>query len=169
MTFKQALLHRLSTVAPYFLLAGLFFALPGLLFKVESQEGRLLVATEKVAASPAFSQSVVYVTRHDWLGAEGVIINKPGYGGPIDAGKAYVLHSDGKGKLVLEEAGSMVTVPEPALKIEGRVGWGYRQLGKEISKGFWEIRPYSADMVFNLESETIWEAARQGITVPESR
>lgn len=168
MTFKQALLRRLLVVAPYFFLAAFFFALPTLVFHVESQEGKLLVATDKVDSSPAFGKSVIYIVHHDWAGATGVVINKPGFGGPVDPQTAYVLHSGKKGRLVLEEADAATPSDGPVLQFKGRSEWGYRQLGKEISEGFWVVRPYSADLIFNLHPELVWENARKELAVPDS-
>ena len=60
----------------YFFLAIFFLTLPSLASLYRGQTGKLLVATHRISEG-VFYQSVIYIARHDFLSAQGFIINKP--------------------------------------------------------------------------------------------
>ncbi len=60
----------------YLIFAALFIALPSIASLYKGHEGKFLVATGVVEDSP-FKETVIYINRHDFWGAHGVIINRP--------------------------------------------------------------------------------------------
>jgi len=84
----------------------------------QSLAGQFLVATETLR-DPRFTQTVIYMVRHDGTGAMGLVVNRPGrdmplapllrkfglddrgvtgsvrvhYGGPVEGGQGFMLHT----------------------------------------------------------------------------
>ncbi len=56
--------------------AALLIALPSIASLYKGHEGKFIVATGAIEGSP-FEETVIYLSRHDFWGAHGVIINKP--------------------------------------------------------------------------------------------
>lgn len=68
---------RFDKIRPYFLLAAFLIAIPSILSFYSGQTGRILVATEDTENDHNFSKTVVYVLKHGFWGAQGIVINKP--------------------------------------------------------------------------------------------
>lgn len=60
----------------YLMFAALLIALPSIASLYNGHEGKFLVATGVVEGSP-FEETVIYLNRHDFWGAHGVVINRP--------------------------------------------------------------------------------------------
>ena len=70
-------LKQIPNIAKAYLLLGSFFiVLPFLLGLYEGHTGKFLVTIGESRGSP-FYNTVIYIQRHDFWGAYGVIINKP--------------------------------------------------------------------------------------------
>ncbi len=168
--------------------------------------GHLLIAMPGMA-DPRFDLSVVFVCDHSDEGAMGLIVNKPTpdidmsallsqlsienpagldgtkvrYGGPVEMGRGFVLHSPDYTSVVttldvtpdlkmtatldvLEDLGQGQG-PERWLMMLGYAGWGPGQLENEIAENAWLVGPSSADLIFDLTDGQKWEAALESIGV----
>lgn len=161
--------------------------------------GQLLVATEQMP-DPRFVRTVIYMVRHDTTGALGLVVNRPlgdvrlkdllersgldgrdvtgsirvHYGGPVEPGRAFVLHTadytgpesrvvgDGiavTGHPVVLDALAHGKGPRRSLFVLGYAGWAPGQLEGEIQRGGWiSVLPDEA-LVFNEDHEQKWERA----------
>jgi putative transcriptional regulator len=173
---------------------------------VPSLAGQLLVATPELD-DPNFSHTIVYMVQHDERGALGVVVNrvlgggplgkllerlgieegsdsqteiKIHYGGPVDLGRAVVLHSPdylqddpvAVGELAAFSfsldalrAIALGHGPRHSLLALGYAGWGPDQLEGEIARGSWfTIEPDEA-LLFDADVDTKWERAlaRRGL------
>jgi len=106
----------------------------------------------------------------DWRGDPTVSV---GVGGPVQPNTGWVLFSDdaladdeGVTSLCdgLHCAGSLDTLREVAGRVADRrrlflgyAGWAPGQLEAELVQGAWLVAPASADIVFDVESEAMWE------------
>lgn len=61
----------------YFLAAAILIGVPNIFGFYNGQTGHLLVATNKTANDPNFSQSVIYIFYNGIWGAQGIVINEP--------------------------------------------------------------------------------------------
>jgi putative transcriptional regulator len=163
--------------------------------------GQLLVATESLR-DQRFARTVIYMLRHDATGAFGLIVNRPvgrvplarvletlgreaagvegeirvHYGGPVDVGRGFVLHTrdwrgDDNGPVngviavtgdpAVFEALGRGAGPRHALFAAGYAGWGPGQLDAEMSGGFWIVVSADESLVFDDDAETKWERATQ--------
>ena len=172
-----------------------------------STAGQLLVATESLH-DPRFARTVIYMLRHDATGAFGLIVNRPvgrvalarvleslgreaaevegeirvHYGGPVDVGRGFVLHTrewrgDDNGPVngaiavtgdpAVFEALGRGAGPRRALFAAGYAGWGPGQLDAEMSGGFWIVVSADESLVFDDDADTKWERAtrRQRISL----
>ncbi|HEU4385239.1 MAG TPA: YqgE/AlgH family protein [Anaeromyxobacteraceae bacterium] len=167
--------------------------------KAGSLAGRLLVARPEMN-DPRFSRTVVYMVRHDEDGALGLIVNRPfqevsigdlldrlgldrqgvagslrmHYGGPVEPGRVFVLHTadwKGEGTEVIGD-GIALTSPPGVLRAIGTgagprrallflsySGWGPGQLEREIRAGGWVTVPADAALVFDDDAGTKWQRA----------
>ncbi len=162
--------------------------------------GQLLVATPEMK-DPRFFQAVIYMVRHSEDGAMGLVINRPvgigpisellkglgvesegakgkivlHYGGPVERGKGFVLHTKDyiKGATQVVDDRFAVTAdikilqaiahgkgPKHSLVIMGYAGWAPRQLEAEIKAGGWFSIAAEEGLVFDKEAEDKWERAR---------
>lgn len=162
-------------------------------------QGQLVVAVPHMP-DPRFAQSVIYMVEHDSRGAFGLIVNRPvgvgsmgkflqgfglpapddagdvllHYGGPVDPGRLFVLHSrdwDSSNTLILGGPLAVTTHPDVlkalaagngprrSLVILGYAGWGPGQLEYEISRGDWVSAPADPDIIFDDDATTKWERA----------
>ena len=162
--------------------------------------GQLLVATPEMN-DPRFAQSVIYIVRHDKEGAMGLVVNKPvargsisellkavgeeveggdlevilHYGGPVESGKGFVLHTDDYtedgtevvcgGMALTADVGILRDIargrgPQNRLIMLGYAGWAPGQLEGELLAGAWFIIPAEKELIFDDHPETIWERAR---------
>lgn len=167
--------------------------------------GRLLIAMPGMG-DPRFQRSVIFVCAHSDEGAMGLIINKsagdlsfPGmlehlgiktmrggrdirvrFGGPVERGRGFVLHSDDWGgeatmrvpgglrmtaTLDILEAMAGGGGPARALLALGYSGWGPGQLEDEIGRNDWLVAEPGAELVFSDEDPGKWAGALRLIGV----
>ena len=168
--------------------------------------GRMLIAMPGMGDT-RFAQSVVFMCDHSDEGAMGLIINKPNgdvdivalldqldisgttdvsgrpvyFGGPVEVGRGFVLHSADHvspvatlsvcddihmtGTLdILEDIVSGKGPSRWALML-GYAGWGAGQLEQEIAANGWLVCEASARLVFDLPDAEKWEASLESIGV----
>jgi putative transcriptional regulator len=164
-------------------------------------QGQLLVATENLY-DPRFAQTVIYMIRHDATGALGLVVNRPvgtiplarvleslgrdpegasgevrvHYGGPVDAGRGFVLHTSEwmteHSRLVHDgvavtddpkvfDALAHGTGPRRVLFAAGYAGWAPGQLETEIDDGFWFVVNADEALIFGDDAGATWERATQ--------
>lgn len=162
-------------------------------------QGQLVVAAPGMP-DPRFAESVIYMVEHNSRGAFGLIVNRPfgsgplheflmglglpapeksgdvllHYGGPVDPGRLFVLHSsDWKSPHTVAARGPIAATAHPdvleaiagghgprhSLVILGYAGWGPQQLEHEMARGDWITAPADPDLVFDDDAETKWERA----------
>jgi putative transcriptional regulator len=163
--------------------------------------GQLLVATPEMP-DPRFAETVLYMIKHDEHGAVGLVVNRPvakgpiadvlkslgvetegaggeitlHYGGPVEPGKGFILHSD---DYVLDSTtkikdGIAVTTdpellralslgkgPRRTLLALGYAGWAPGQLEAEIKANGWFSIPADAELIFGADAEKKWERAME--------
>lgn len=168
--------------------------------------GKLLIAMPSMG-DPRFDRSVIYLCAHSEDGAMGLIVNKPAmdlefselldqldikpdhpiegidvhYGGPVEHGRGFVLHSTDYGSQeatlsvndqfgmtatldILEDI-SMGIGPQSCLLALGYAGWGAGQLEAEIRENGWLIADAQADLVFSTDHAGKWAAAMKVIGI----
>ena len=168
--------------------------------------GKLLVAMPGMGDS-RFDRSVIFLCSHGEDGALGLIVNKPTpglsfssllkqldleigppereirvhFGGPVDNGRGFVLHSTDYAKNpstlhVSEGFGMTATLdilediasgegPGDAILALGYAGWGPGQLENEILANGWLTCDATTDIVFDAADEAKWSAALSSIGV----
>lgn len=168
--------------------------------------GKFLIAMPGMG-DPRFEKSVVLICAHSEEGAMGLIINKPTpelsftglleqlniplaqggrdirvhYGGPVERGRGFVLHSrDYQGgsttMRIADRFGMTATLdilealaagdgPAQALLALGYSGWGPGQLEQEILANGWLITDAAEEVVFAPDDVGKWAAVlrRMGI------
>jgi putative transcriptional regulator len=161
--------------------------------------GQFLVATPEMR-DPNFSRTVIYMVKHDEDGATGLVVNRPiakgpiedllkslrmesegaggeiilHYGGPVEPGKGFVLHTDDytvESTTVVEKgvaltadveilrAISLGKGPRQSLFLLGYAGWAPGQLEAELKANAWFTIPAEADLIFSVGAERKWERA----------
>ena len=161
--------------------------------------GQLLIAMPGME-DPRFSQSVIYLCAHNEDGAMGIIVNKvinslnfaellkqmdivPGhsksnleihFGGPVDAGRGFVLHStDYESKETMKVNDNFALTgtldvlksiaygdgPVDVLFALGYAGWAAGQLDSEMQNNGWLHCAADFGIVFGEENETKWKLA----------
>ena len=174
-----------------------------------SLTGQLLVAMPQMR-DPRFTRSVIYMCAHNAEGAMGLVINrlvgsitfpdmleqlgitagehgrqiKVHFGGPVDAGRGFVLHSDEyrhEGTVAVVEGMALTATidilkdiagghgPRRCLLALGYAGWGAGQLDAEIQANGWLTVPADADLVFEGELDGKWERALGKIGVTRTQ
>lgn len=171
----------------------------------DSLAGRLLVAAPEMP-DPRFAETVIYMIEHDDSGAMGLVVNRPmgtlpltdllselgldgddvtgemrvHYGGPVERGQGFVLHSAdyvGKDTRVVDKRFAVTARgdilrdiasgagPRQALVVFGYAGWGAGQLEGEIARGGWITIPADEALVFGDDDDAKWRraSARQSI------
>ncbi len=166
----------------------------------DSLEGKLLIAMPGMG-DPRFEHSVVFLCAHSADGALGLIVNKPAhelqfatlleqlgidvgnpardirvhFGGPVDHGRGFVLHSGEYGSnastLQVSDAFGMTATldvledialgrgPESALLALGYAGWGPGQLESEILSNGWLTCDARPEIVFGDNDSAKWTEA----------
>jgi putative transcriptional regulator len=167
---------------------------------VPSLAGQLLVATPELD-DPNFSHTIVYMVQHDERGALGVVVNrvlgggplgkllerlgmeegsdseaeiKIHYGGPVDLGRAVMLHSPDylqDDPVAVDDLAAFSFSldalrdiaqgqgPRHSLLALGYAGWAPDQLEGEIARGSWfTVEPDEA-LLFDDAIDTKWERA----------
>ena len=161
--------------------------------------GQLLVATDDIR-DPRFHRTVIYLIRHDATGALGLVVNRPlgdvplarvleqfgaqereapgtlrvHYGGPVEPGRAFMLHTAdyaGRETQVIKD-GVAVTAhpdvldalargrgPRRTLFALGYAGWAPGQLEGEIRRGAWIVVQADEALVFDDDAARKWDRA----------
>lgn len=158
--------------------------------------GQILVAMPQMQ-DPRFKEAVIFVCGHDDQGAMGIVVNKliesitfqdlmkqldlrptkkaPSlkvhYGGPVEIGRGFVLHSsdyiaDASVEVTDDIALSASTKiledivhgngPDHILLALGYAGWGSGQLEAEIMKNGWLTLPADGSILFDKDPKTLW-------------
>jgi putative transcriptional regulator len=169
---------------------------------VTSLTGQLLVAMPQMQ-DPRFARSVVYLCAHSGeAGAMGLVVNKPidaltidelyahlkieparqianrpkpvHFGGPVDPGRGFVLHSADyreEGTLEIGEDFAMTATldilramgkgegPRQCLLALGYAGWSPGQLDAEIQANGWLSVAADAELVFGDDDDFKWQRA----------
>ena len=161
--------------------------------------GQLLIAMPNMA-DQRFARSVIYLCAHSEQGAMGLVINKPmpqitfvdlleqldieiegrvedqmvHFGGPVESGRGFVLHSgefQREGTMMVDDAvGLTATIdilraiaggdgPDKHLLALGYAGWGPGQLDSEIQANGWLHAPADDAILFDQDLSTKWERA----------
>jgi len=162
--------------------------------------GQLLVATSELE-DPRFTRTVIYMVRHDArTGAMGLVVNRqlgevpmavllrqsglPGegakgsvrlhVGGPVEATRIFVLHTDdyagpdtvkvGNGVAITSEPSILTSIiegkgPRRARFTLGYAGWAPGQLEAEMKAGYWAVVPSDDAILFDDAYETKWDRA----------
>ena len=177
--------------------------------RAASLAGKALVARESMP-DPRFQETVIYLVDHDETGALGLVVNKPTaigpigalldelgidakeyglelqgsitlhYGGPVEPGRGFVLHSadyEIDGTRTVSSGIAMTTNPEALIDIAlgqgprrslivfGYSGWGPLQLEGELARGDWKVIDADADLVLGTDHEDKWRRALEGLIV----
>jgi putative transcriptional regulator len=161
--------------------------------------GQLLVATPRMG-DPRFARTVIYIVDHDAEGAMGLVINRSygegpwnalldgfgvdhqdvsgsvrlHYGGPVDAGRGFVLHTtdySGVSTRVVDDDVAFSTGldvlkavaegkgPRRSLFVLGYAGWGAGQLEGELARDDWLTAPAEESLIFGDDLDAVWEKA----------
>lgn len=163
-------------------------------------EGKLLIAMPGMS-DPRFEKTVIFMCAHSGDGAMGLIVNKPVaglgfremmekleldigngapdlpvlYGGPVQTGRGFVLHSsdyDSLDSTMAITGGISLTAtldilkamaggrgPEKAMFALGYAGWGPGQIENEIRDNGWIHCDPDPIILFSPEMETKWNRA----------
>ncbi|CAO3422425.1 YqgE/AlgH family protein [Azospirillum endophyticum] len=173
----------------------------------ESLTGQLLIAMPGME-DPRFQRTVIYVCAHNEDGAMGLVVNRlfgsitfedlleqldmdiaqPAhnlpvhYGGPVESGRGFVLHSTDyvrDGTLVVnDEVALTATIdilraisedrgPRRNLLLLGYAGWGPGQLDAEFQANGWLNVPCDEKLLFETDLDAKWERAigKLGVSV----
>lgn len=161
--------------------------------------GKILISLPNIE-DERFYKSVIYVCAHSNEGSMGIIINKslelelyPGllkqlgiekqhtnkkiffhYGGPVETGRGFILHSDDfiKNDSMLIDKGVVLTStaefftdlskgigPKTSILALGYAGWGAGQLENEISNNGWMTTSVNSSFIFDENNSKKWEKA----------
>ena len=176
---------------------------------MSSLTGQLLVAMPQMQ-DPRFARSVVYMCAHsEEAGAMGLVVNKTidaltldelcshlnieparlnqsrpvHFGGPVDPGRGFVLHSADyreEGTLEIDGGFAMTATidilramskgegPRQTLLALGYAGWAPGQLDAEIQANGWLSVAADAGLVFGEADERKWERALAKLGVSPS-
>ena len=164
-------------------------------------EGKLLIAMPGMT-DERFTQTVIYICAHSSKGAMGLVINKPIqgltfvelmkqlqietkeeivgdlpilYGGPVETGRGFVLHSgdyEGSDSTLPVSADISLTAtldilraiaegrgPKQALFALGYAGWGAGQVENEFQFNGWLHCHADPALVFGTDPTAKWSAA----------
>ncbi|AIL65863.1 hypothetical protein NOVO_07625 [Rickettsiales bacterium Ac37b] len=172
--------------------------------------GKLLIATPSMPLDSFFSKAVVYLLSHNANGAVGIVVNHtvgnvncstifnslniipselnnfpPVYlGGPVEAEKGFVLHTNDYNKNPLfksEIDGVSVSSdiqilkdiatgqgPDKIIFALGYAGWQPGQLEEEVLKSNWLVMPFSPYVVFANNHLSKWNLALDAMGVKSS-
>ena len=168
--------------------------------------GKLLIAMPGMG-DPRFDKSVIYLCDHSDKGSMGLIVNKPApglsmddlldqlsiargpgsrgicvhFGGPVENGRGFVLHSDDYGSKdstlhisggfgmtatldILEDI-AQGRGPAQRLLALGYAGWGPGQLESELQRNGWLTCDASNATVFEEEDAEKWSAALKSLGI----
>lgn len=161
--------------------------------------GQLLIAMPQMR-DPRFARCVVYLCAHTAEGAMGLVVNRPfdglsfpdlleqldiepgpgcdairvHFGGPVEGGRGFVLHSADymhETSMIVEDGVALTATvdvlkaiaegmgPKNCLLALGYAGWSPGQLDAEIRENAWLNVPADEKLLFNTELDHKWEAA----------
>ena len=147
-----------------------------------------------------FEKTVIYLCAHSKDGAMGIIINKKidydlypdlleqlgidkplldkklliRYGGPVETGRGFVLHSDEviqKESLTIDKGVALTSTseffdelssgrgPKNSILALGYAGWGPGQLEEELSLNGWVTLKTNSEFIFDEEVSNKWNKA----------
>lgn len=163
-------------------------------------DGHLLIAMPGMT-DPRFHKTVVYLCAHSHDGAMGLIINKPAetlkvsdlyerldiahrpglpdevvrFGGPVETGRGFVLHSGDyyapEATMRVDSQISMTATleilhlmaaghgPRQRMVALGYAGWSPGQLEVELQANGWLLCAPDRDLLFGTDNETKWNKA----------
>lgn len=163
-------------------------------------DGQVLIAMPGMR-DPRFHKTLVYLCAHSADGAMGLIVNKPAetltlsdlferldiahdpqvggetvrFGGPVETGRGFVLHSADyhapAATLKVDEETSMTATleilhlmatgdgPRDQMVALGYAGWAAGQLEGELQANGWLLCPPDHDLLFGNENDTKWDRA----------
>jgi putative transcriptional regulator len=172
-------------------------------------DGQILIAMPSMQ-DPRFQRSLVYLCAHSGDGAMGLIVNREAdgltlaelfaklgvpagesanvtpvrYGGPVEPGRGFVLHSSDyqsdeatlavdantamTATLEVLHAMSAGTGPRDAFVALGYAGWAPGQLEEELRENGWLTCEPDRDLLFGEEQETKWEKALAKLGITQS-
>ncbi|HEY1614500.1 MAG TPA: YqgE/AlgH family protein [Rhizomicrobium sp.] len=172
-------------------------------------EGKLLIAMPGMS-DPHFDKSVIYMCAHSAEGAMGIMINKPVeglsfhelitrldlkpsertpdfpvlYGGPVETGRGFVLHSGeyetSDGTMPVSEDVSLTATldilraiaegrgPDRAIFALGYAGWNAGQIESEIRLNGWIHCDSDPDILFGSAPDTKWVEALRKLGIDAS-
>lgn len=161
--------------------------------------GQFLTAMPGMA-DPRFQRTVIYLCVHNAEGAMGLVVNRlvdsltfdelleqldiprarggdeirVHFGGPVESGRGFVLHSTEymrEGTVLMDNGiGLTATVdilrdmaggtgPRDSLLALGYAGWGPGQLDSEIQENAWLTVPADPDLLFDTALDQKWDRA----------
>ena len=161
--------------------------------------GKLLISMPSLQ-DERFYKTVIYMCAHSTEGAMGIIINKKidydlypdlleqlgidkplggkklyiRYGGPVESGRGFVLHSDEviqKETLTIEKGVALTSTseffedlsngkgPKNSILALGYAGWGGGQIEKEILANSWMTLSANSTFLFDEEVTNKWNNA----------
>jgi putative transcriptional regulator len=167
--------------------------------------GQLLVAMPGLA-DPRFARTVIYMCAHNAEGAMGLVLNKTiesltfpdllsqlgivgasggipiriHFGGPVESGRGFVLHSADyvqEATMVVDSAVALTATidilkaiaqgagPKQRLLALGYSGWGAGQLDAEIKANGWLNVPADDELVFGADLDGKWLKAMKKIGI----
>jgi putative transcriptional regulator len=170
--------------------------------------GQLLIAMPNMR-DPRFEKTVIYMCVHNAEGAVGLVVNRQidsitfpdllkqlniepsasapklriHFGGPVETGRGFVLHSSEYGQtgtiMVGNTVGLTATVdilkdmaahrgPKNCLLALGYAGWGPGQLDGEIHQNAWLNVPADEGLIFDSAIDTKWMRAIAKIGIDPS-
>ncbi|MDH3667954.1 MAG: YqgE/AlgH family protein [Paracoccaceae bacterium] len=174
--------------------------------KAEFLSGQILIAMPGMQ-DPRFHRSVVYLCAHSQEGAMGLIVNKRAddlrlkdlfekleipvaktfgkapvhYGGPVETGRGFVLHSSDyfvdEATMQVDDETSMTATleilhamatdqgPDQAIVALGYAGWAPGQLEAELQGNGWLACPSDEDLLFDDDADGKWDKALAKIGV----
>jgi putative transcriptional regulator len=169
-------------------------------------DGQMLIAMPGMR-DPRYHRSLIYLCAHSTDGAMGIIVNKravdlkledlfeklgipagemvPGtpvhFGGPVETGRGFVLHSSDyradDSTMKVDDGTSMTATldilhamagnrgPERAIVALGYAGWSPGQLEAELQANGWLASPADQDLLFSPDEDTKWDKALAKIGV----
>ena len=167
--------------------------------------GKLLIAMPQITDS-RFVKSVIYICAHNEDGAMGLVLNqiiesfsfidlleqleipptevssqiKVHFGGPVESGRGFVLHSNDyqqDGTMLVAETVSMTATvdilsdlannrgPEKSLLALGYAGWGPGQLNDELHQNGWLVADQDDEILFGSNLMDKWNLAMSKIGI----
>jgi putative transcriptional regulator len=173
-----------------------------------SLAGSLLVAMPQMS-DPRFERAVIFVCAHNEEGAMGLVVNKlfdqlsfgdlldqleitagprmqqirVHAGGPVEAGRGFVLHSDDylhEGTMPVDSGFALTATtdilraiaegegPRTSILALGYAGWGPGQLEQEFASNGWLHVPADPELVFGADLEHKWLLALNKLGISPS-